>query len=174
MNRAMAASLLLLSAPGLASAAPAQIPMATVAGFTAIQVTTTDPARLVAAWRQPGPGVRLQVENHTVRGKPITTFINFKGCRTDAAGTCDVVARMRLIRPDGSAMAPDATLLVWPHRAPVPAPAFALSPQAVGVTFDNGDAPGTYRLESEVTDRVAGTTVHLEGPIILAAAVTAP
>lgn len=165
MLRALPLSLLLLAAT---ASARAQVPVATVSGFTALQVSTTDPKGLTAAWDQPTPGARLQVQHQTVRGKPISTFINFKGCRVDSAGVCDVVARMTLVKPDGAPMGPDMTLVVWPRRPPVPAGNFALSPQAFTVNFDAGDALGTYRLQSDVMDRVAGVTVHLDGPIVLA------
>lgn len=140
---------------------------ATSGSFSVAQISTADPAQLLAEWSRPA-SPRLRGTNEIRRNQAITTFVFFRGCRPDPTGKCHVTAKFELRSPAGK-VDRYPPMVVW-AQPPLPTPGIImLSPQSVGLTFKAGDAVGTYTLVATVTDQVAGVTVHTRRPIVVSA-----
>lgn len=147
--------------PGPPGSWPAPPRGAQAGGFHVLQFSTTNAEAVVAEWRKPTPGVRID-DTHQVRlGQPVTTFVVFGGCKPDAQGLCDVRAAVELFDPAGKPSV-KATAKVWVGQPAPPPQILRLSTDGVTVTFARPDPVGPYRVRSTVTDRVAGVTLTTE------------
>lgn len=130
--------------------------------FGVVQIATLDDKALLAEWARPTPGVSLQTASQMKRNQTIFTFINFKGCKPDAAGNCNVTADFDIFDPTGKSVghAPGAKVLVG--APPAPAGNIMLSMASIGLSIDDKDPLGPYVVKATITDHVAGVTLHTE------------
>jgi len=162
-----AAAILLLAAAAPAAAQPSipasewpTRPNSASSGLFAVaQAATDDADQFMRDWNKATPGAQLHVTHQIARGRPITTFITFRGCRADAAGNCNVTATFELRDPSGKTTAVPA-IEVWAHHPGPPAGVIALSNASLGLTFDDSDALGVHTISATITDDVAGVTLH--------------
>lgn len=131
-------------------------------GFGVMQIATNDPDQLMAEWRKPTPGVSAKVSTQTPRHRQITTFLVFKGCRADASGNCNVTADFDVYDPTGKPCAQSKLIKVWVNLPPAPGNNLQISSTGFGVSFDDGDSSGAYRVVATTTDHNAGVTLHTE------------
>ena len=131
---------------------------ASVGDFGALQLSTTDPEKLLAVWRETTPGVEIQTQHKAARGEVIHTFVVFTGCKTDAAGTCHVTAQFEVFDPAGKsyAVATDAPIYDSP---PAPPHNLMLGQSSLGIRIEPGELLGNYRVVVHTTDRVANLAV---------------
>jgi hypothetical protein len=170
----LAAIALAATLPGPAAARPAPPAAdwpappnsASAAGFSVLQMATTDAQGFVRTWNRPGPHADMRGETAVRPGQPIDTFIAFRGCRADPAGRCNVTAAFEVTGPDGKAQT-TPVMEVWAGE-PLPAPGLIyLSRRSLGLTFTPADRPGPYRIRAAVTDHVAGVTLHTQQVLTL-------
>ncbi len=163
---AVCAALMMLASP--AGATPVEKPwggrpeVASSGDFAVLQIATLDDKALLAEWAKPTPGVSLQTASQMKRNQPIFTFINFKGCKPDRSGNCNVTADFDIFDPTGKSVghAPAAKVLVG--APPAPNGDIMLSAASMGLSIDDGDPLGPYMVKATVTDHVAGITLHTE------------
>ena len=167
---ALAASCLLAATAAQAAGAqprpaPADWPTkpntATTGAFSVVQVATADADKFMAEWRKPTPGVKLHATHQIGRGRPITTFIAYRGCRTDKAGKCHVTATFSLLSPTGKVDAYPPMQVSNPQLQPKPGIIY-MSSQGLGMTFTASDPLGVHTLKAAITDQVAGVTLHTQ------------
>lgn len=167
MHLLLKAALAITAAQGVADH-----PSGAADGFYAVQAVTSDPQAFVRDWDRPGAHVDLQVTHDWVRGRPITVFILFRGCRSVIGGACHVRARVEVIAPDGKPTPLKADFRVW-DKAPLQRPLMARSEQAPTLSLPD-DAPlGRYVLRTTVadeTDQALPKVVRLETSVIVRAA----
>ena len=166
---ALAAACLLLAATAPASAQPRPsamdwptLPNAAKSGsFAVVQIATANVDQFMAEWRKPTPGVKIHGTTQAHRGRPLATFIAFRGCRAGPAGKCNVTVTFSLRGPSGK-IDNYPPMDVWAHQ-PKPAPQMIhISRQSLGMTFNASDPLGVYTLKAAVTDHVAGVTLHTQ------------
>lgn len=138
-------------------------------GFAVLQVATTDPDQFMADWEKPGPGVRLVPQDKVGRGRPIVTFILFRGCRPAPAGGCNVTVDFVTTGPSGKIYDETKAAEVWVGKPPPPDRAIQLSVGGLGLAFEEKDPAGAYRVVALVTDHVAGITLKTEKSLTLLA-----
>lgn len=131
-------------------------------GFGVMQIATNDPDQLMVEWRKPTPGVSVKGSTQTPRHRQITTFLVFKGCRADASGNCNVTADFDVFNPTGKPCAQSRLNEVWVNHPPAPGSNLQLSSTGFGISFDDGDPLGAYRVLATATDHNAGITLRTE------------
>ena len=137
-----------------------------VGDLKVIQVATTDPGKLMDEWATPGEGVQLtSLGARTIQGKPIIVFIIFQGCRTDAAGNCNLTADYETLAPDGKIIGVVKGLPLLVGEAPLGGGQFQLCPAGYLMTADAKGPFGIYRVRATVTDHVAGVSVTTDQPL---------
>lgn len=134
--------------------------------FGVMQIATTEPEQLIAAWGKPTPAVAMVGATTARRNQPIVTFIIFTGCRADASGACNVTVEYNTLDPAGKAYAPPMSAEVWVGRPAPPDRALELSVSNYGMVFEDKDPLGAYRVKATVTDHVAGLTLHTEQKLV--------
>ena len=142
---------------------------AAIGDFGVLQVSTTDPEKLMAAWRQPTPGVEIETQSKAARGEVIHTFVIFTGCQTDAAGKCHVTASFEVFDPTGKSYAvhKDAPIYDFP---PAPPHNMMLGQASLGIRIEPGEPLGDYRVIARTTDRVANLAVDTQQTLTIAEA----
>lgn len=177
----MLAKLLATGAVLLAAAAPASAqdtwlrdgqayrgPDAAASGdFAVLQVLTTEPEQLMADWEKPGAVVHLVAKDAVGRGKPVVSFIVFRGCRADAKGACHVTADFVATDPAGKTYGEFKDVEIWVDKPPPPGRAVQLSAGGMGLVFEPKDLAGRYRIAARVVDHVAGVTLQTEKTLTL-------
>lgn len=143
--------------------------MAGSGNFGVIQIATDDPDRLVADWQTPTPGVSLKGTTQIRRGRPVTTFLVFKGCRADRSGKCNVTSDFDVFDPAGHLSGQVKSIKVWVGLPPAPGNNLQLSSSGFRIAFDDTDALGAHRVRATVTDHVAKITLHTEQVLTLVA-----
>ena len=133
--------------------------------FAVRQFATTEPDALIAAWRKPGAGVDVPVSHRVRMGRPIASFVVFRGCRPGPRGQCDVATEWRLFDPAGRPGL-HATMTVWSGPPPAPG-AILLSRDSAKITFAPPDRAGAYLLRARTTDRVAGITLETNDTLVV-------
>lgn len=132
--------------------------------FAVVQFATTDPHRVVEAWKRPTPGVKIKITHEARLGQPLSTFINFRNCRADASGACQVTAYWKLIGPDGRVKVSARSKV----RVGLPPPrhgAMGLSTEAPEFIIRPSSGPGRYLIKARTTDHVAKITLQTEDAI---------
>lgn len=130
--------------------------------FGVMQIATNDPDRLVADWSKPTLGVSVRGTTQTLRNQPITTFLIFKGCRAGASGSCNVTADFDVFDPAGNLCGQSKSVKIWVEHAPALGSNLQLSSTGFGLSFDDNDPLGAYRVHATVTDHIADITTHTE------------
>lgn len=129
--------------------------------FAIVQIATTDSAALQAEWAKPTPGVKLQTSTQMTRNQAIETFIIFKGCGLDKAGNCNLTVQYEVFNPAGKSLI-RVPGMIWVGLPPPPDLQLQLSASSLGLTLDDGDPLGPYRIQARVTDHVAKVTLQTE------------
>lgn len=129
--------------------------------FAIVQIATTDSAALRAEWAKPTPGVKLQTSTRMTRNQAIETFIIFKGCGLDKAGNCNLTVQYEVFNPAGKSLI-RVPGKIWVDRPPPPDLQLQLSASSLGLTLDDSDPLGPYRIQAKVTDHVAKVTLQTE------------
>jgi hypothetical protein len=124
------------------------------------QFSTTRPDKVLADWSKPTRGVTVRTEHQIRLGKPITTFVIFRGCKADPQGKCRVQAELDVLSPSGQRSV-TTKFDVWTGAAPDPSHV-QISRQSATLRFDTPDKPGSYLLRTTVTDHVAGATLRTQ------------
>ncbi len=134
--------------------------------FGALQISTTDPEKLMTAWHQPTPGVEVQTQHSAARGEVIHTIVIFTGCKTDAAGKCYVSASFEVFDPTGKSYAEykDAPIYDLP---PAPPHNLMLGQSSLGIRIEPSEPLGDYRVVVRTTDRVANLSVTTQDKLTI-------
>ena len=130
-----------------------------------IHLWSTEPEAFMAAWAGPTPP-KLPTSKRMERGQPIQQFVLYANCTRNAAGECHVTAKVLIFAPDGSAYGDPLAFEVVKGPATVPPGNIGMAAGGIGMTVEDGEQLGRYRVELVVTDHNAGLTatsvVHLE------------
>lgn len=118
---------------GNGRAIPPRADQAASGSFAVMQVATTNPEALVAAWNVPG-----------------------------LAGDCLITAEFDGTGPNGAPSGVTTAVPVWRGPRPVQPAGFQLGPTGFGLRFDGSDAPGAYRMRATITDQVARLTLRTD------------
>lgn len=132
--------------------------------FGVILVPTLDPDGLMAEWAKPTPGVHIKTTRQTTMGRPLSIFINYRNCKPDARGLCNVTAEWRLQKPGGKP-AVVATSRVNVGSTPPRPGILGISGEAPAFEFQPPDPAGLYVIHARITDRVAGITLDTRADI---------
>jgi len=130
--------------------------------FAIKQIATLDNDGLNERWNQPTAGVLIDASSTVVRNKPIFTYIVFTGCKPDKSGACNVTAVFKMFDPNGKSWGSQLDTPIW---VGLPAPAHGilqLSTGGLGMVVEDKDPLGAYRVTVDVTDHIAGITLHTE------------
>lgn len=130
--------------------------------FGIMQIATNDPDQLMTEWKKPTPGVSVKGSTQIPRHRQITTFLIFKGCHADASGNCNVTADFDVYDPIGKPCAQSRLNEVWVNQPAAPGSNLQLSSTGFGLSFNDDDLLGAYRVLATVTDHNAGVTLHTE------------
>jgi hypothetical protein len=159
----------LATAAGAASGSQGDWPIhansASSAGFSVVQVATTNAREFAREWDRPGAHGETHADTLVRRGQPIDTFIVFRGCRADPAGRCHVTATFEITAPDGKSQT-TPSMDVWAKAQPAPGMIYC-SQKSLGLAFAPAEPAGPYRVRAAVTDHVAGVTLHTQQVITL-------
>lgn len=138
-------------------------PNSAIAGdFRVVQIATTDPEGLMAAWEKPALEVKLETSMGAKRNQPIVTFIVFGGCRADPAGNCNVTADFEVIDPAGKSYNRSPGVNVWVGYPAPQSNVFQLSASGLGIRFEDQDPLGNYIVKAAITDQVSGVTLKTQ------------
>jgi hypothetical protein len=151
---------------------PLAPPQGFVAGhdgeFKASLYLTSKPDEFVAAWQRPGDPARINVTDHTARGREIECFIIVAGCGGNSAGVCDVVADFEVLDASGHAVSEYPNVSLW--RVPPKAVPGRLLPSEASVAITPGAAAplGTWQVRAIVRDRISDRSVSLRTGLLVA------
>lgn len=145
---------------------PARPQAAAKGQFAVVQFATLDPDGLQAQWARAAPGAKVRTTHEVRLGQSFSNFINFKNCRPDPNGECQVTTNWRLVAPDGVVTA-TAETRVSVSRPPPRQGAIGLSSESLDLVFNPPDPPGNYVVHASTTDHVAGVTLETRDPIKL-------
>ena len=130
-----------------------------------IHLWTADPAAFMEAWAGPTPPT-LPTATRAMRNQRLTQAILFVNCTPDDAGECHLAARVTITAPDGSAYGDPIVFDALKGPATLARNVIGLSHAGIGLTIEDGEQLGRYRVELAVTDVNAGRTatsiVHIE------------
>lgn len=161
-----------LAGPALAQSTPTAGPpkppegvsQAVSGTFNVIQIATVDVRAFNAAWRNRGDQAMLPAHGTTRRNQPITAHIIFTGCKVDARGNCNVYTDFEIYDPDGEVYFRSSAIPQW-LGPPDPDGKVMLGSSGLGLTVENGEKLGTYRLRTFTIDKVANVSVSNEVPV---------
>lgn len=133
--------------------------------FRIMHLWSRDPQGFLQAWAGPTPP-NLPTSSRTTRNQPIQQFILYGNCTLDEQGNCRLSARVDITAPDGKPYGQPLIFMAMPPGPPVPRDVYGLTPNGIGLTIEDGEQLGEYRIDLAVTDENAGvtarSTVHLE------------
>lgn len=144
------------------SGATTLTPKATSEHFGAQLVLTTDEAVFKRHWIAAAGDPKDYTVDAVHRGASISAVLIFQGCQPDLQGKCDVVADFSVLAPSGT-LIPGGSASLW-SEAPVPG-GLHLGNGSMGVTFDEADPAGHYRIQATVYDRISGKRLSLSSPL---------
>jgi len=169
--KALALALVAAGTPALPLAAQATPPPppdnieAEAGDLRVIHLWSTEPEAFMAAWAGPTPP-NLPIAKTMGRGQPIQQFVLYANCTRNAAGECHVTAKVLTFAPDGSAYGDPLAFTVVKGPATVPPGNIGMAAGGIGLTVEDGEQLGRYRVELVVTDHNAGlmatSVIHLE------------
>jgi hypothetical protein len=162
--RTKLSALIAITCFGFAPDWPVRPQSALSGDFGVIQFATNNPERMLAAWRKTTPGARLDVTHEARFGQPLSNFINFKNCRPDRRGLCNLTTEWSLKPPGGTFKAAGVTQVLV-AAAPPPGGAIGLSSAALQISFGKPDPPGNWIIRARTTDHVARITLQTEDVI---------
>lgn len=143
-------------------------PLAAKSGtFAVVLVPTDDPDGLMAAWAKPTAGVKIRTTRETRLGRPISIFINYRNCKPDGRGLCNVTTEWSLQKPGGRPQVV-ATSRVNVGSPPPRPGVIGISNEAPAFEVNAPDPPGLYVIHARTTDHVAGITLRTRAEITVA------
>jgi hypothetical protein len=117
--------------------------------------------QFIEAWSKPEPPQLTPIQKISP-GQTGQIVILFTGAKGDANGKANVTADVILRKPDGGVGYEQKDLVII-KDAPAPdAKRLSLGNSVVGFEPEKTDPPGPWMVEATVTDKVAGTAVHLK------------
>ncbi|MEE9432901.1 MAG: hypothetical protein V3V15_01515 [Sphingorhabdus sp.] len=126
-----------------------------------IQLWSSDQQRFLKEWKQPTPP-HLTTDSSIERNKPIFQFIIIGGCQANEAGNCDLSGETRMTGPDGKPYGEPLNFAVWDNLPAPPPNILSLAPAGIGLTVEDGEKLGPYKIKLSVTDNVAKVTATTE------------
>lgn len=160
---------LLAAASPLAAQEPAPPPRdnveASAGDLKIIHLWTADPEDFMEAWMGPTPP-SLPTTRRAIRNQRLTQAILFVNCTPDHAGECHLAATVTITAPDGSAYGDPISFDALKGPASLARNVIGLTQAGIGLTIEDGEQLGRYRVELAVTDvntgRTATSVVHIE------------
>jgi hypothetical protein len=117
------------------------------------------------AWAGPTPP-NLPTASRVERNQRITQAILYVNCTPDDAGACHLAATVTITAPDGTPYGDPISFDAVKGPNTVARNNIGLSPAGIGLTIEDGEQLGRYRIALAVTDRNTGRTatsiVHIE------------
>jgi hypothetical protein len=132
------------------------------AGFGVLLLVTDKPQQFKENWSKPTRAVPVNLPDTIKRNEPGVALVIFNGCPEDANGLCNVVASLRMVKPDGSVGVEMKDKAFWLGRPSPRPPKIERATTALGFKFDSSDPAGEYTVQVDVHDRVKGVTFALE------------
>lgn len=129
-------------------------------GFGA-QLLITDDKDYLEKWQTPTEGFYLHTVNSAVRGEPVFILIIFANPGVDEKGLCDIVADLKVTRPDGTVSSDRKDSDCWRNMPPPPAGNIQMAKTSLGIVIEEGDPAGRWKIEAVVKDRVKDAAVRL-------------
>ncbi len=130
-----------------------------------IHLWTAAPEAFMQAWMGPTPPT-LPTTTRAIRNQRLTQAILFANCTPDDAGECHLAAKVAITAPDGSAYGDPISFDALKGQATLARNVIGLTHAGIGLTIEDGEQLGGYRVELAVTDVNAGRTatsiVHIE------------
>lgn len=134
------------------------------ATFAVALVPTVDPEGVMAAWAKPTAGVKIKTTRGTRMGRPVSIFVNYRNCKPDARGLCNVTTVWSLQKPGGRPEIVATSRVIVGTPAPRPG-VVGISAEAPAFDFRPPDPPGTYVVRARTTDHVAKITLQTRADI---------
>jgi hypothetical protein len=128
--------------------------------FSLLMLMADDKERFLREWLQPTPP-NLTTTNWAVRNKPLYINLILAGCAPDAEGNCNVSGSYSITDPLGKNYGKHDDVPVFKQRATGPK-LMALSPVALALRVEDGEALGPYKIVVKVTDRNSGKSLVVE------------
>lgn len=130
-----------------------------------IHLWTAEPEAFMEAWMGPTPPT-LPTTTRAIRNQRLTQAILFANCTPDDAGECHLAAKVTITAPDGSAYGDPISFDALKGPATHARNVIGLTHAGIGLTIEDGEQLGRYRIELAVTDvntgRTATSVVHIE------------
>lgn len=144
---------------------------ATAGDLRVLQLWSTDRERFIDQWSQPTPP-RLTTNSEVQRNKPIYQFIIFSGCQANMAGNCNLSGKVTMTDPAGEAYGDPLIFPAWDNLPQPEGSLLSLSSASIGLTVEDGERLGIYRIKLSFTDEVAKVTATSEVGILVEEAET--
>lgn len=130
-----------------------------------IHLWTADPATFMEAWAGPTPPT-LPTATRIERNQRLTQAILYVNGTPDDAGECHLAAKVTITASDGSAYGDPISFDALKGPATLARNVIGLTHAGIGLTIEDGEQLGRYRVELAVTDvntrRMATSVVHIE------------
>ena len=130
-----------------------------------LQLWSVDQKRFLKQWSQPTPP-NLTTNDSVERNKPIFQFIIFDSCQADEAGNCNLTGVITMKDPNGLPYGETIRFPVWDNKPAPPPKVLSLAPAGIGLTVEDGEPLGAYKVRMSVTDHNAEVTATTEVEII--------
>lgn len=162
------------AADDVAEAVVDSVPGSATAGdLRVLQLWSTDRERFLDEWLQPTPP-RLTTNSEIQRNKPIYQFIIFSGCQANIAGNCNLSGTVTMTDPAGEAYGDPLIFPAWDNLPQPEGSLLSLSAASIGLTVEDGERLGIYRVKLSFTDEVAKVTATSEVGILVEEAEAVP
>lgn len=129
-----------------------------VNGFGVHLLIVKDPQAFIQEWLKPQTP-KIDAAKKTKAGEPLGVIILFAGCK-ESSGACDSEVDYTIYKPDGSVFAQRLKQPLWKEPAP-PKANIQLGRAILAFRFPKGQPVGEYKINAQVRDNNANTTIDL-------------
>ena len=129
-----------------------------VNGFGVHLVIVKDPQAFIREWLKPQTP-KIDAAKKTKAGEPLGVIILFAGCK-ESSGTCDSEVDYTIYKPDGSIFVQRLKQPLW-KESPPPRPNIQLGRAILAFRFPKGQPTGQYKINAQLRDNNANTTIDL-------------
>lgn len=124
--------------------------------------TTLDEKETRSEWSKRTGPLTLNGSKIVKRGSRIYIMFIFTGAKSDVAGKCNVTAKTKVIKPDGSLYEKIPTIILWDDKLVLEPGILELGKATIGLIIESQDLLGKYIVKTIVTDNVSKAEVTLE------------
>ncbi|NQY20270.1 MAG: hypothetical protein HRT40_03005 [Campylobacteraceae bacterium] len=130
--------------------------------FSVRIISTDNKEQLLKNWNTNSKGVKLPTIFTIERNKEIDFFILFGGASVDKNQNVNVLMRMTVYKPNGSIYINTPIMEVWSNKPMISSKTLGLSVDYLGITIEDNEVIGKYRIEIKVLDVLTSKAIILK------------